>query len=149
VDDERGRLGRAEVSAPAEAVGRTGGDREDLAVSLFAASRPQVPVEERLVDRAAAEPVDGGRGRLAAATWTVQRRRPFLVETATRFRPAWRSRGSGTRRRAELDERGAAETQTRRNGGLSLPTPTCRCCGTPPKTGDTIDDSWGFDGTAV
>ena len=31
------------------------------------------------------------------------------------------------------------ETQSRRNGGRTLPTPTWRCCGTPPNIGETIE----------
>ena len=56
----------------------TGRDDEQLAVSpLRGVPAARVPVQERLVDRAAAEPVDGRRGRLAPAH--VHRPQPAAV----------------------------------------------------------------------
>src|SRR5207253_10376749 len=67
-DDERRRLAGSEVLAPAEAVGGPRSDDKQLSVSpLGRIPAARMPVQERLVDRAATEPVDRRRGRLAAA----------------------------------------------------------------------------------
>ena len=34
-------------------------------------------------------------------------------------------------------------TQSRRNGGLTFPMPTWRCCGSPPNIGETIEPEEG------
>src|SRR5262249_60110845 len=48
-DDDGRRLSRAEVLAPADAVRRAGGHRQDLAVSVLrGAPSARLPVEERL-----------------------------------------------------------------------------------------------------
>jgi hypothetical protein len=58
-DEERRGLARSELLLPADQVRRPGGDREQFAVSpLSRITAARLLVEERLVDRAAAEAID-------------------------------------------------------------------------------------------